>query len=200
MMRISPLGIFGANQDPERVADWARQDAALTHPHPVCQRANELFTMAIAHAIRTGCGARDLYREVVRRAEEGGVEGSLIAAVNDAALAPPADYVRRQGWVLTAFGNALWQLGPAPGLAPVVMDSVMRGGDTDTNAAICGALLGLVYGREAIPRQWAEALRNCRPATGQPRVHHPRPECFWPADALELAGQLVARGGLWGGG
>jgi ADP-ribosylglycohydrolase len=27
MMRISPLGIFGANHDFEHVAEWARQDA-----------------------------------------------------------------------------------------------------------------------------------------------------------------------------
>ena len=33
MMRISPLGIFGANHPLETVGDWARQDAALTHPN-----------------------------------------------------------------------------------------------------------------------------------------------------------------------
>jgi len=31
-MRISPLGIFGANCDLQQVAAWAQQDAALTHP------------------------------------------------------------------------------------------------------------------------------------------------------------------------
>ena len=51
MMRISPLGIFGANHPLEIVGEWARQDAALTHPNPVCLQANALFTMAIAHAI-----------------------------------------------------------------------------------------------------------------------------------------------------
>jgi ADP-ribosyl-[dinitrogen reductase] hydrolase len=50
MMRIRPLGIFGANQPLETVGNWARQDAALTHPNPVCLQANSLFTMAIAHA------------------------------------------------------------------------------------------------------------------------------------------------------
>ncbi len=52
MMRISPLGIFGANHPLETVAEWARQDAALTHPNPICLQANALFAMAIAHAIR----------------------------------------------------------------------------------------------------------------------------------------------------
>jgi ADP-ribosylglycohydrolase len=50
MMRISPLGIFGANHAPELVAEWAQQDASITHPHPVCQQANSLFTMAIAQS------------------------------------------------------------------------------------------------------------------------------------------------------
>lgn len=44
--------------------------------------------------------------------------------------------------MLTAFHNALWQLLHATNLEEAVVDNtVMRGGDTDTNAAICGALL-----------------------------------------------------------
>ena len=75
------------------------------------------------------------------------------------------------------------------------MDTAMRGGDTDTNAAICGALLGAVHGRNAVPGQWVESLLKCRPAAGQPNVlRHPRPECFWPVDALELAERLVSCG------
>jgi len=66
----------------------------------------------------------------------------------------------------------------------------MRGGDTDTNAAICGALLGAVHGVEAIPSQWQEKVLNCRPQR-RPGVVHPRPEVFWPTDALELAKRLM---------
>ena len=89
MMRISPLGIFGANHDSQHVAEWARQDAAITHPHPVCQQANALFTMAIAHAVRQGCDARGLYEEVVTWAEGMEVDGSSLEAVRGAAEAPP---------------------------------------------------------------------------------------------------------------
>jgi len=191
MMRVSPLGIFGANHDSEHVAEWARQDAAITHPHPVCRQANALFAMAIAHAVRRGCDARNLYERIVNWAKDMEVDGSLMDAVRGAPEAPPADYVHHQGWVLTAFRNALWQLLHAPSLEEAVVDTVMRGGDTDTNAAICGALLGAVRGRNAIPDQWSQCVLNCRPAAGQPHVRRPRPECFWPADALELAEGLV---------
>lgn len=191
MMRVSPLGVFGANHDLRAVAKWACQDAALTHPSAICQQANALFGMAIAYAVLRGCVAQELYQKVSSWAEGTTVDESLLDAVHGAVEAPPADYLRQQGWVLTAFRNALWQLLHAPNLESGVVDTVMRGGDTDTNAAICGALLGAVHGRDAIPGQWVESLLSCRPATGQPHVHHPRPECFWPVDALELAERLV---------
>ncbi len=192
LMRISLLGIFGARYPPAQVAEWARQDAALTHPHPICQQANALFAMAIAQAVRTGCGHQELYQQILSWAEEMQVDPRLLAASRRAQEAPPPDYRRHQGWVLIAWQNALWQLLHAPNLEEGVVHTVMQGGDTDTNAAICGALLGAAYGRKDIPLQWQEALRQCRPLAGDPHVRHPRPPCYWPVDALKLAAQLLA--------
>jgi len=36
-----------------------------------------------------------------------------------------------------------------------------------------------------------DCLLNCRPNSGQAQVVHPRPQCFWPVDVLELAECLV---------
>ena len=191
MMRISPLGVFGANYDLEQVAEWARQDAAITHIHPVCQEANALFAMAIAHAVRSGCDAHALYEKIVTWAGEARVDETLYAAVVGAAEAPPADYVSQAGRVLIAFRNALWQLLHAKDPEQAIVDTVMRGGDTDTNAAIAGALLGAVWGLKSIPDRWAERILNCRPKAELPHVIHPRPERFWPVDALELAERLI---------
>lgn len=191
LMRISPLGIFGTHHEPGAVIEWAREDAAITHPHEVCGQANALFAAAVSFAVRSGSGADDVYRHVRTLADDMAAESSLHDAVAGAARSPPDDYVRQQGWVLIAFRNALWQLLHAPSMAEGVVDTVMRGGDTDTNGAICGALLGAVHGRDAIPAQWVEKLLNCRPEVGRPGVHRPRPEVFWPVDALELAERLV---------
>ncbi len=106
------------------------------------------------------------------------VEAPLMKAIVDASMGALADYLHQQGWVIIALQNALWQLLHAANLEEGVVDTVMRGGDTDTNAAIAGALLGAVYGRDAIPEQWISKLLNCRPQAGQPHVRHPRPECF----------------------
>jgi len=75
-----------------------------------------------------------------------------------------------------------------------LLDTVMRGGDTDTNAAIAGALLGAAYGRHAVPSQWVTTIQSCRPKAGEPRVRRPRPECLWPVDTPELARMLLGGG------
>lgn len=71
------------------------------------------------------------------------------------------------------------------------MGNVMAGGDTDTNAAIAGALLGAVHGREAIPARWRRLVTSCWPVGGLSPTRHPRSRAFWPADALELAERLA---------
>jgi ADP-ribosyl-[dinitrogen reductase] hydrolase len=191
MMRVSPLGIFGSNHPLENVSAWAMEDARLTHPHPICQQANSLFAMAIAYAVLEGPSREKLYAKVVDWAEELQVQDALRRCIDDAATDPPRDYTNLMGWVLIGFQNALWQLLYAANLEEGVVDTVMRGGDTDTNAAIAGALLGAVYGEEAIPRQWVDSLLQCRPEAGRAGVHRPRPRCFWPVDALELAERLL---------
>lgn len=193
LMRISPLGIFGAGCELDQVAQWARQDATLTHPHLVCQDINALFAMAIASAVRNKTTPDALYQQIIEWAEQMAVAQSVLEVIKSAAAEPPTDCLHQQGWVLTAFQNALWQLLHASDLEEGVVDTVMRGGDTDTNACICGALLGAVYGRAAVPAQWVSALLNCRPERGRPHVYQPRPECFWPVDVLELARNLSGR-------
>lgn len=191
LMRVSPLGVFGASRSWKEVDRWAREDAALTHPHPVCLQANALYACLVAEAVRGGGPSARLYEYVLDLAERNPLEPSLRKALDAAATRPPEDYETHQGWVLVAFQNALWQLLHAAGFEQGVVDTVMRGGDTDTNAAICGALLGAVYGLEAVPLQWREAVLSCRPERGRPGVRRPRPRCFWPTDILELAPRLL---------
>jgi len=192
LMRVSPLGIFCWNCDLESTSRFAQQDAALTHPHPICLQANALFAMAIAQSISRLKSPREIYEDIKCWATEMSVEKPLMKAILDAAHSAPADYEHLRGWVIIAFQNALWQLLNAPSLEEGVVDTVMRGGDTDTNAAIAGALLGAAYGRNALPRQWVEEILSCRPKAGEHRVRRPRPECFWPVDAPELARSLIA--------
>ncbi len=193
LMRISPLGVFAVHQ-PTQAAEWARADSRLTHPHPVCQDCCAVFVAALIAAIGKGGNASVCYEAAQQEAARDEVQAAVRLALVDARHTPPTVYDDgKQGWVLIAFQNAFYQLLHAPSLEEGVIDTVMRGGDTDTNGAIAGALLGAVHGRDAVPTRWLMPILACRPLP-KTRTAHPRPVEFWPVDVLELAEALLIAG------
>jgi ADP-ribosyl-[dinitrogen reductase] hydrolase len=195
LMRVSPLGIFAHALPPATAADLAGQDASLTHPHVVCRDANAVFVVALARAISAGGGPEEIYRVALDQAAS--ADPSVHRCLEQAVTSPPSEFQDQQGWVLIALQNAFWQLLHASDFEAGVTDTVMRGGDTDTNAAIAGALLGAVHSVDAVPARWRDAILACRPEQGRPGVRQPRPRPFWPVDALELARQLASLGVTW---
>ena len=196
MMRVSPLGIgYAPYIDEEHGFTLTRRraatDAKITHPNKLCVDANMLYVAAIAEAINSPKEPRVIYDKIKTWAEQFDAHPALREAIDNARSSPPADYMTQMGWVLIAFQNALYQLLHAPNFTEAVVDTVMHGGDTDTNAAICGALLGAVYGVDEIPAQWKDAVLTCRPRAGDAGVKRPRPEWLWPVNAMELSEKLL---------
>ena len=188
LMRVSPVGILAVG-DPARAAALARQDALLTHPHPVCQAASAAYAAAIACGI-SGGDAQAMWQAAYDHAGDDDAGEVIRARLEPALSTPPADFQHQMGWVLTAFHNAFHWLMSRASLKDAVVATVGSGGDTDTNGAICGALLGALKGRDAIPLQWRNAVLTCRPVAAR-SVHHPRPTDYWPDDALDLAEALL---------
>jgi ADP-ribosyl-[dinitrogen reductase] hydrolase len=188
LMRVSPIGILAAG-DTELAAALGSQDAALTHPNPVCRAASGAYAAAIAAGIDGG----DAHQMAAAAYEHAGTDEGADEVRRRLQLATrerPNDFQHNMGWVLTAFQNAFFFLNSGAPFEDAVVETVSSGGDTDTTAAICGALLGARWGRDAIPLQWRNAVLTCRPVAGE-GVHHPRPVTYWPDDALELAEALL---------
>jgi ADP-ribosyl-[dinitrogen reductase] hydrolase len=195
LMRASPLGVFAHALPAAVAAELARQDASLTHPNPACGDATAAFVVGVGHAIREG-DPRGAWQAACTWASEAGAARLVREALAAAEREPPVCDGASQGWVRIALQNAFHVLLHAPSLEQGVVDTVRRGGDTDTNAAIAGALLGAVHGREAVPAQWRSALLSCRPLP--PGATRSRPRAFWPVDVLEIAESLLLAGGRVG--
>ncbi len=189
LMRVSPIGIYAAG-NPALAARLGAEDARLTHPHPVCKAASAACAAAISVGVAGG-SAEEMWAAAEARASSGAQP--VRERLHLARMEAPQEFQHQMGWVLTAFQNAFHHLLRGTPIAQALTETVARGGDTDTNAAICGALLGALQGRDAVPLQWRNAVLTCRPidAAG---IHHPRPPDYWPDDALELAEALLAAG------
>lgn len=157
LMRTAPVALPYLD-DAAAVAEAARKVGALTHYDAHAQEACSLWSLAIRHAIvhaefdvRAGLDYLDV--EAARYWTE---------RLEEAENSEPGRF-RPNGWAVTAL-QAAWSAivhTPVPEgsrasghLADSLVTAIGIGDDTDTVAAIAGALLGARWGAAAIPADW----------------------------------------------
>ena len=159
LMRVFPIALWAASH-PE--FDWeraAREDAALTHPNPHNADCNAVFVYAMLQATEQGATPQSVYAATLAWARSQSISPVVLKAVEDAATIRPVCDSRNIGWVVLALHVALYQLLHAPDFRAALVDVVSSGGDTDTNAAITGALLATLYGVASVPADWLTCVR-----------------------------------------
>jgi predicted protein tyrosine phosphatase len=150
-MRTAPVALAHLG-DTAAIAEAARAVSSLTHHDPQAGDACVLWCLAIDHAVRTG--------ELDIRIGLDQVDPQWATFVEEAERAPnPARFVPN-GWVVTALQGAWAAATRAANLADGLQAAVKGGGDTDTVAAIAGALLGARYGASAVPARWRRELHG----------------------------------------
>ncbi len=179
LMRSAPVALM-APHDREAVAHLAAEASRLTHAHSDSREACVLWCEAIRLAIG---GASP-----VSAAQWAELVASGLDLVNedrraiwevriDKAVLVPQQAFNPNGWVVDAFQAALSAIAhtPVPGDEPsghledALRTAVMIGGDTDTVAAIAGALVGARWGASALPEEWLDILHGIR-RRGEPVV------------------------------
>ena len=144
LMRASPLAII---PDAQAAVVAAIADAKLTNPHPTCVGACAVYVLLLHELIyRPEISFPELHSIALKQAPTGEVKDTVEQALSEL----PRDVTSSKGWVL----HALWCAVRAMKMAHregatfrAVLDWVIRlGGDTDTNGAIAGALIGAKFG------------------------------------------------------
>ena len=69
---------------------------------------------------------------------------------------------RDMGYTLKAMQVALWCAYEATDFEEALIAVVSAGGDTDTNGAVAGAVLGARFGNDAIPPRWRDRVATLR--------------------------------------
>jgi ADP-ribosyl-[dinitrogen reductase] hydrolase len=155
LMRCAAIGVWARHLSNDIIADYARQDASLSHPNEVCQDVNAVFCILIAYLIKNprdfkgatmlldepNCGLKDELHETVKS----WIESSKmkdISALNCAL---------NMGHVKYAFILMLFFLRNDFDYETAIFQTLKKGGDTDTNAAIVGNLIGCLKGYGSIP-------------------------------------------------
>jgi ADP-ribosyl-[dinitrogen reductase] hydrolase len=183
LMRVAPIGIWAAG-DPALAARTARDDSALTHANPVCLDSCAAYCAAIAAGVAGG-SVEAMFDAALSHSKGPAHEAIKRAAKGNA----PADFFAHPTWSLVALQNAFFCL-KTLSFEEAIVHTVGCGGDTDTNAAVAGALAGAFHGRTDVPPRWLLPVLACRPLA-EAGALRPRPIEYWPDDLLELAEALL---------
>ncbi|HEU4528413.1 MAG TPA: ADP-ribosylglycohydrolase family protein [Actinomycetota bacterium] len=162
VMYCAPLGLAYAHR-PAELATLAPLLSSLTHHDGRCRTAVLAVTQAVAALVR-GEPAERAAQDALRSVEdlEGGEELEFL--VEAAGRSRPVDGPD-QGFCLFAAGLAFRTLLDGGDAEAELRRIVALGGDTDTNAAVAGALLGARDGVDGLPTEWigrvlgADAIR-----------------------------------------
>lgn len=88
------------------------------------------------------------------------IAGASPADVAGDVIVRHVDEIRSGGFVRDTFEASLWCLANTSSYAECALAAVNLGDDTDTTAAVAGALAGIVYGIEGILFEWLDKLQG----------------------------------------
>ncbi|MFD6892575.1 ADP-ribosylglycohydrolase family protein [Streptomyces sp. NPDC059957] len=162
LMRASTSAVYFAPSGQGPTMEAARRIAALTHGDRAAWEGTAVLHDLVRVALDGGDPLSALPATLARvhpnhRERYAGV------------LAPdwhPDLATEFNGAVWPCLGSAVWALRTTTGFGDAVRAAVDLGGDTDTVAAVTGALAGARYGAAAVPKAWTARLHVPLPGFG----------------------------------
>lgn len=155
-MRVAPVAVW-AYPDLDETVHLARETARVTHTHPAGVEGAVVQAVAAHHALGDGFSVEGLLADLDRLVETDEFRSKL-EVLGRALERDDDDYTRLHlgNWVaahnsvLTAVNCFLL----SEDFAESIIRAIRLGGDTDTVAAMAGALAGARFGIDSVPAGW----------------------------------------------
>jgi ADP-ribosyl-[dinitrogen reductase] hydrolase len=159
VMRSAPVALRWRTSGARLVAE-SLKSAIVTHYDPRCQWSVVAFNSALALVLS---GAEPDLASLASLVEEAGGPREVADGIRDAdgcrleqlELDGPA-----MGYTIKAMQVGLWALQQRDNFEGALASAIEAGGDTDTNGAVAGAMLGARFGASRIPERWTKRLRD----------------------------------------
>ena len=187
LMRATPLGIAACGCTVEEAIELVESDCALTHPNISCICATTAYVLAVRHLILNSSdpqkhmgavkaaadylGLQSVNTNVTKESSNQCADGKeevatwLEDAING--RLPPAH--PQAGFVRIGFTYAFYYLLQGVSFEDAIVQTLLKGGDTDTNACIVGGLVGASLGLASLPERSLNKLFECETSKGQQR-------------------------------
>ena len=171
LMRCAPVALCRFRQ-PELLVSDSAATCVVTHYAAACQWSCIVINAAIALLLQgvepdlpalMSAASADGAPDMLGTASRDGIPTEVLASIADGApIAFDASWLRQDqryiGHTLLGMQAGLWAAVTPLGFEAALRQIIEGGGDTDTNGAVAGAVLGARYGMSAIPERWLDCV------------------------------------------
>ena len=165
LMRIAPLVFYLADKPDAERFNITKAVSSITHAHPwsvaACYIYLEYLRKLLAGMDKGAAYAKlrnDLQGENPYVVDDTLGKFDRILRMDISAL--PETGVSSGGFVIDTLEAAFWCFLTTDSYQAAILKAVNLGEDTDTTAAVTGAVAGLAYGLDGIPVEWLDMLAN----------------------------------------
>jgi len=168
LMRIAPLSCAVHRLATATVVARSVEVSALTHAHPRSTMCCAYFSLLMRGLLdgqpllAAMLEASGELRAYVPAEELGALKRVLDGSIVQARR----DEVQGSGYVVHCLEASLWAAHRAADYREAVLLAVNLGDDTDTTAAVTGAICGAIYGVRGIPSRWVAGLARVEMVRG----------------------------------
>lgn len=164
LMRIHPFALLALRTHQTR-EDWESmvdRASALTHAHERSKLACKIYTQILLNLLYMPSKlsvrlALEMAKARYASSSEYDHYKRLLSHDFDKL---PRDEIKSSGYVVDTLEAAVWCILTTNSYRDCVLKAVNLGEDTDTVAAIAGGLAGALYGYNAVPAEWLNALKQ----------------------------------------
>lgn len=150
VMRTAPIGLFGqAGEDV--MVQTASDVSRITHASPVCINAAVSVTLTVSYILQEDLDDALEHAQKRMVAFDPSVADAMARGLNDVDITSDCMALRTVHAAFRAVSRS-------KDFHEAVVTAISYGGDTDTFAAVTGALAGAAWGRSGIPLEWLNTL------------------------------------------
>lgn len=155
LMRAAPLALLAPITIDEELRKIVNVQTASTHAHLECLKMDEILIFSLKKILYEKASKQDIYELALKELEFFDISLHLSFAEIPSMK---WDQVTNGGRAFETLKSAYWGFYHFESFEEAIIHIINRGNDSDTTAAVLGALFGAYVGESNIPMKWIQKL------------------------------------------
>ena len=184
LMRAAIIGVWARNCSDDKIIEFGKLDAQLSHCNEICQEVNGLYCLIIAHIINS-----IPFTKILDTISKRITNGEIREWFNQANSLANIDCKKNIGHCKHGFMLVIYFLHNPTPYVDAIKTTLLKGGDTDTNAKIVGSVIGAMCGVDEIPDYMLVPVINFDCVNT--KIGHIRPKKYNVEKAIKLISKII---------